>query len=119
MKKNTVKITDTTTQPTSVDENPNSSTFGDMSKNVMEYSRTAVEGTPFIKHRSETNGWALGIAEHKITGWYKTEKEVDDLLNGRKPNWDFLTGVILVLIQKERDYQNLNQEIERRQKNEN
>lgn len=74
-----------------------------MSKNVKTYERKALEGTPFVIHYSETHGWAAGIAEHKITGWYQTEDDLKKLLKGLRYqgiNWDLMTGVILVLIEK-------------------
>lgn len=83
-----------------------------MSKNVKTYERKALEGTPFVIHYSETHGWAAGIAEHKITGWYETEEDLQEILTGlvkthktTKPvygklNWDLITGVALVLIDK-------------------
>lgn len=75
--------------------NTNNSEYGDMSKNTVTYERKALPGTPFVIHRSDTHGWAAGIAEHKLTGWYKTENEVLKLLRGTNRhgvNWDLMTG---------------------------
>lgn len=97
------KITDITSQQESEEKNPNNSEYGDMNKNTKTYERKALEGTPFIIHQSEDHGWAAGIAEHKLTGWYETEQDLMQVLNGRKNtglNWDLITGVILILIEK-------------------
>jgi len=84
-------------------EETNNSQYGDMSKNTKKYERKALEGTPFVIHYAETHGWAAGIAEHKLTGWYETEKELLKALKGTDRNginWDMMTGVILILLEK-------------------
>lgn len=97
------KITDITSQQESEEKNPNNSEYGNMKKNVMTYERKPLDGTPFIIHKSETHGWAAGIAEHKLTGWYPTEeilKKVLKGINNKGIDWDLITGTILILIEK-------------------
>lgn len=90
----------------SLNEEQNKPNSGEKAK--LEYTRTALESTPFIIHHSESHGWAAGIAEHKLTGWYASEKELLTVLKGVKKggqiDWNLITGVVLILIAKEREY---------------
>lgn len=98
--------------------NKNSSNYGDMSKNTMTYERKALEGTPFVIHHSESHGWAAGIAEHKLTGWYKTENEVIKLLRGTNRhgiNWDLMMGFVLIIVEKTMERKELEKKIEEKQ----
>lgn len=93
----------------------NNKDYGDMSKNTKTYERKTLEGTPFIIHHSETHGWAAGIAEHKLTGWYETEEQVKKLLKGinqkREIDWDLMTGIIMILIEKVLEHKELEEKI--------
>ncbi|QCS37329.1 hypothetical protein [Tortoise microvirus 85] len=107
-------------ESTQLESQENNAPYGDMSKNVKTYERKAKENTPFIIHHSEDEGWSAGIAEHRLTGWYKTEKDLETVLKGYNPktgiNWDLLTGVILILIEKQKEYEKLQKEINKRNK---
>lgn len=84
----------------------NNSTYGDMTKNTLTFERTAIEGTPFVMQWSESKGYSGGIAEHRVTEWYKTEEELKKKLKGASNkgiDWDLLTGVILILIEKKEE----------------
>lgn len=101
---------------THVDGVENSKDYGNMSKNTLTYERKALEGTPFIIHHSETHGWAAGIAEHKLTGWYETEEQVKKLLKGinqqKGIDWDLLTGIIMIIVEKVLEHKKLTDKIE-------
>lgn len=82
----------------------------DFSQNEELFRREAIENTPFIKLWSKEKGWALGIAEHRITKWYETEKEITTLVKGTqngKLDWNLLTAVILILIEKDAEMKKL------------
>jgi len=79
------------------------------------HERIPIKNTPFILQYAENMGWSVGIAEHKITGWYKTREEAEKIVRGTTRtgiNWEFMTGVILVLIEKVEDYKKIKQAIE-------
>lgn len=85
-----------------------------MSKNTVTYERKALPGTPFVIHRSDTHGWAAGIAEHKLTGWYKTENEVIKVLRGSNRygiNWDLMMGFVLILIEKTKELDKIQEKV--------
>lgn len=89
-------------------------------KPTKTYERKTLENTPFIIHESEDHGWAAGIAEHRLTGWYQTEEELKTILKGYTPkhgiDWNLLTGVVLILIEKAKELDKLNNKIEEQNK---
>lgn len=102
-------------------QNTHNSNYGDMKKNVKTYERKAMEKTPFVIHHSETEGWSAGIAEHRLTGWYETEEDLKKVLRGitskqgASINWDLLTGVVLILIEKVAEAKKLTDKINENQ----
>lgn len=94
----------------------NNKPFGDTTKGTKRYERKAYEGTPFVIHESEDHGWAAGIAEHKLTGWYETEEKLKTVLKGYTPkkgiDWDLMTGIILIIVEKVNEMKKLNEKIE-------
>lgn len=88
---------------TAAENATNNSTSGNESTYTMDFNREPIEGTPFVKLWSKEHGFALGIAEHRVTGWYKTEEELTKKRKGvttKGIDWDLMTGVIMILIEK-------------------
>lgn len=103
-------------ESTQLDSLEDNKPYGEEGKGTKRYERKAYEGTPFVIHHSEDHGYAAGIAEHRLTGWYESEETLKKVLKGYTPSrgidWDLLTGVIVILIEKTNEMKKLNEKIE-------
>lgn len=104
--------------PMSAENVENNSDYGNMEKNEMTIERTTITGTPFTKIWSKEHGWSGGIAEHRMTGWYKTEEELLEKLQGTsigQIDWDLMVGFVSILIEKTNQLKELNEKINKKQ----
>lgn len=105
----------------SLNEPQNNSNYGDMSKNELTFERTKIEGTPFTKVWSKEHGYSAGIAEYRATPWYETEEDLLKKLSGTEIgtlDWDLLTGVISILIDKTLELNKIEEEVTKRMEEE-